>query len=197
MPYSIIDHGLFEIYVPNEAPEGVFMMPNMLFSRRVSDGLDWYQFSRDATNWTEGSARAITHSTTSGEIIQTANRDEHMLFPGNGRVIEIVGVDPEAADLHALLANKLCNLTTGEFIDPPKPPVTKVSAAQAVTALFNRGLLPLVESVALTHPYPPVKIFYQRANDWEIANPYVQAIGLELGMDTTQLQILFDDAAKI
>lgn len=195
MTYSIIDHGLWQIYTPDKLPE---LAPSgAMFARRVADGVDWYEFVRNPENWADGSVRAILLPTPVGDVTLTATRDEHRLFPGDGRVIEIIGVAPDVVDLHELLANKLCNLTTGEFTDPPKPPVTRVSAAQAVTALFNRGLLPLVESIALNHPYPPVKIFFQRANDWEIANPYVQAIGLELGMDATQLQILFDDAAKI
>ncbi|MBP2498434.1 hypothetical protein ABID82_005120 [Methylobacterium sp. PvP062] len=197
MSYSVIDHGAFEIYQPTEPPDGMFVPPGTLFSRRISDGLDWYSFSRKAENWTEGTVRAILVPTPAGDMVLSAVRDEHAMFPGNGRVVEISGVDLDIVDVDGLFANKVCNLATGEFVDPPKPPVTKVSAAQAVTALFNRGLLPLVESIALNHPYPPVKIFFQRANDWEIANPYVQAIGQELGMDATQLQVLFDDAAKI
>jgi len=195
MSYTIIDHGLWQVYTPEKLPE--LAPPGAMFTRRVSDGVDWYDFARNPGSWAEGSVKATLLQSAIGDVAMSLVRDEHMLFPANGRLIEILGIDPDEADPHSLLKGKLCNLATGEFTDPPKPAVTKVSAAQAVTALFNRGLLPMVESIALTHPYPPVKIFFQRANDWEIGNPYVQAIALELGMDDVQLQSLFDDAAKI
>jgi hypothetical protein len=197
MPYSIIDRGLFEIYQPTEPPDGMFVPPGTMFSRRVSDGMDWYSFSRKAQNWTAGTVRAILLPTPLGDIVLTAQRDEHALFPGNGRVVEIVGADPDISDVDSLFANRICNLTTGEFTDPPKLPVTSVSAAQAVTALFNRGILPQVEDICNNHPYQPVRIFFQRANVWEIGNPYVQAVAVELGMDDDQLQGLFDEADKI
>jgi hypothetical protein len=94
-----------------------------------------------------------------------------------------------------------------EVIEPLRPPaVMSVSAAQAKTALYNHGLLDDVEAIVAGHPYRPVKIFFESANEWEKANPYVRAIGAELGLITFEadgtenamrFDILFDEASKL
>lgn len=79
--------------------------------------------------------------------------------------------------------------------EPPFPSV--VSASQAKIALFNAGLLDEVEAAVAAHPYRIVQIWFMDANQWERGNPYVQALGIEIGLDDEEIDALFVAASKI
>ncbi|EIM25762.1 hypothetical protein [Microvirga lotononidis] len=79
--------------------------------------------------------------------------------------------------------------------EPPFPSV--VTAAQAKIALFNGGLLDQVKAVVAAHPYEIVRIWFADANNWERGNPYVQALGVEIGLTDEQMDELFVQASKI
>lgn len=80
-------------------------------------------------------------------------------------------------------------------VEPPFPSV--VSASQAKIALFNAGYLDDVEAVVAAHPYRIVQIWFTDANTWERGNPYVQAIGAEIGLTDEQMDELFIAASLI
>lgn len=79
----------------------------------------------------------------------------------------------------------------------PETFVTSVTAAQAKIALYHAGLLNAVEAAVARHPYPPVRIWYTDAREWERGFSYVQALGLEMGLTDAQMDALFLAASKI
>lgn len=79
----------------------------------------------------------------------------------------------------------------------PEVPVTVVTAAQAKIALYQAGLLDAVEAAVGAHPYPPVRIWYADASEWQRAFPYVQALGVEMGLTDAQMDALFKTASLI
>jgi hypothetical protein len=85
-----------------------------------------------------------------------------------------------------------------EFVTslPPPfvPPIAPVSAAQAKLTLDDFGLLDEVEAIVAAHPVRAVKIWYDNANQWERGNPYIQALGIELGMGDERIDALFEAA---
>lgn len=72
-----------------------------------------------------------------------------------------------------------------------------VTRAQALLALYNFDLLTQLESMIAEHPYPPVKIWFNNANEWYRDNVYVQALGPELGLTEQQIDDLFIQASQI
>lgn len=79
--------------------------------------------------------------------------------------------------------------------DAPPPPVPEPTGAQCKIALYEAGLLDDVEDAIAAHPYRPVQLWYASANTWRRDNPYVQAIGVELGLTDEQIDDLFRAAA--
>jgi len=82
--------------------------------------------------------------------------------------------------------------------DPPVEPFPAVvTAAQAKIALFNAGLLDQVKAVVAGYPYEVVRIFFSDAGVWERGNPYVQALGIEIGLTEEQMDDLFMSASRL
>lgn len=82
------------------------------------------------------------------------------------------------------------------------PPVSfaapvSVSKAQAQMALYNAGLLDQLEAVIAAHPYRPVRIWYESANEWLRSHPYVSMLAPELGITEEQIDALFVAAARL
>lgn len=72
-----------------------------------------------------------------------------------------------------------------------------VTRAQALMALYNAGLLPQVQSAVDAHTYPPVKIWFDNALNFERNHTYLQAIAIELGLTGQQVDELFIAAAAL
>lgn len=86
--------------------------------------------------------------------------------------------------------------TLADAPPPPPPPVPhQVTTAQCRLALYDAGLLDDVEAMIATHPYPPVRIWFAHAQNWERNNPYVAAMAIELGLTEAQVDDLFRAAA--
>lgn len=194
---TINDLGAWELYTPDTIPEAA--PPNAIFTRRVSDGMDWYALVHDASKWAAGSLFATATPSPRGLIMQAIVRDPQRLFPANGHLVEIVGHDETDATPWKAYEQKVLDIAAGTITDPviETPAVTRVSSAQATSALYRHDLLELAEGIARDHSYPPVRLFFQRSPYWEIDNPYVQAFAEELNLNAAQLQSLFDEAAKL
>lgn len=79
-----------------------------------------------------------------------------------------------------------------------RPVVPKsVTRAQALMALFNAGLLDDLEAIIAAHPYRPVRIWFENANEWLRTNPYVNLMGPELGLTDEGIDNLFIEAARL
>lgn len=72
-----------------------------------------------------------------------------------------------------------------------------VSKAQGMMALYNAGLLGQLEDLIANHPYPPVRIWFANANQWERSNPYILSLGPELGLTEEGIDNLFKAAALL
>lgn len=134
------------------------------------------------------------------------------IIPNEAHVVVSVAdsniLQPKAIEVSASIYDEArARLGRVKFIDdaliPYDPPPTPapfpsvVSAAQAKIALFKAGLLDQVKAVVAAHPYEIVRIWYGDANDWERGNPYVQALGAEIGLTAEQMDELFIAASKV
>lgn len=72
-----------------------------------------------------------------------------------------------------------------------------VTRAQALMALYNAGKLEALEAIIAAHPYRPVRIWFENANEWLRTNPYVNLLGPELGLTDEDIDTLFIEAAKL
>lgn len=84
-------------------------------------------------------------------------------------------------------------LAEREALRNPVP--VKVSAAQACCILDDDGLLDRVEAIVKAMPRA-VRIWFEKANDWERASPYVMGIGIELDLSEADLDEKFRRAAR-
>lgn len=195
MAYKIKDLGFWESYRPTVFPPGV---PEIaMFCRRVSDGVDWYQLVRNPDVWNPNAVYVTGLPGRDGLLAQSINRIPQHLFPQSCQLLEVEGVPLDDDKPHRLFEGKIIDIVAGTFSDLQPGPVESVTGAQAKGALFQAGLLGYVEAIVRNHPYEMVRIFYNSANNWERANPYVQAIGLELGLSDAAFDKLFTDAAKL
>jgi hypothetical protein len=70
-----------------------------------------------------------------------------------------------------------------------------VSAAQAIIVINEYGLLDALDAAIAALPRY-VQIWYNRANNWDRGNAYVQAMAIELGLTDDQIDDMFRLAAK-
>ena len=120
---SIKDHGEWVRYKPNPPPEN--MPANTAFARRVSDGVDWYDYVK-GDPFGKNSIKMTVRAREKGEpvTVSAPHVDASMLFPAGYRVIELEGnytnLDEDARI--EKFASKVIDLKTGKISDPPPPP---------------------------------------------------------------------------
>lgn len=132
---NIIDHGKWLPYTPDKIPEG--LPANILWARRESDAVDWYEYSRNSTNWTEGSLRFIAHQQdTAGWVIGAVVRDVSALFPANAIVGEIIGY--AGSDPQRELGQKIFDPQAKTIGDWPKHPQQRKHPFELVYELEKR-----------------------------------------------------------
>lgn len=76
----------------------------------------------------------------------------------------------------------------------PAPIPIVVAASSAKLVLDDDGLYQQVEDICRNHPVRAVRIFWESANTWSEDNPYVQAIGVELGLSDETVHAMFERA---
>lgn len=127
---NIKEHGQWEIYKPLELPIG--MPPSALFCRRVTDKIDWYEYTvahntsinkpADAQKVfgdTTVKMTVIWHPELEMYLVSSAVTNPIVLFPGNQQILEILdytGTDP-AKDFNG----KVYNPADGSFTDRVEP----------------------------------------------------------------------------
>lgn len=81
---------------------------------------------------------------------------------------------------------------------PPTIPdqILSVSAAQALLALDDAGLLDQVTQICENHPVKAVRIWFAKATVWERENPYVLAMAIECNITDSEIDALFLAASK-
>ena len=115
---EIIDHGEWVGYKPDNYP--VKLPPNIIFSRRVSDGQDWYQFQRQELTASD-TLKLIAIKTDDGLMVLTTTYDASHLFPtGGARLFEV----RDAPKDHESLRMQRLDLDRQRFVPPPPRPPT-------------------------------------------------------------------------
>jgi hypothetical protein len=133
---NIIDHGKWLPYKPAELPYGI--PDTVLFARRESDGVDWYEYSRGGSNFRPDTVKFIAHHQPVVDrlVIGAAVRDVSMLFPANAVVCEITdysGTDPQKE-----FGQKIFDLTAKTISDWPKHPIQRKNPMELVYELEDR-----------------------------------------------------------
>jgi hypothetical protein len=133
---TTIDHGLWNAYTPATTPAGA--PPNALFARRASDGVDWYDYVNDGSNFTPAYVKiAALYRDASGQyIVGPAVYDPTAMFPQGCIVHEVT--DYTGSDPQADLGNKAFDPATGVFTDPIIPAAEPGSVAARLAALEAR-----------------------------------------------------------
>ena len=111
---EIKNHGSWKQYQPTTPPKAA--PANTLFSRRESDGVDWYAYVNSGENF---AADSIKITTREGGFVGAAVADPTMLFPGDGGLLEVIGYsgdDPQKA-----FGGKIYDAAGKAFRDPPPP----------------------------------------------------------------------------
>jgi hypothetical protein len=124
---EIKDHGVWHRYKPGTPPPGA--PASAMFSRRASDGVDWYDYVRSGTNF---AADSIKMTVVDG-VVGAANIDPTTLFPGDGTVLEVSGVtvdNPQKA-----VGGKVYDAASKTFHDPPPPPTRPDPLAEILKRL--------------------------------------------------------------
>jgi hypothetical protein len=114
---QIIDHGRWALYQPDRLPE--YAPFGVLFARRESDGVDWYDYSRDSKSFGADTVK-FTVLLQNGFTVGAATRDVTRLFPAGALVRELTefhGIDPQAE-----LEVKRYDPDTNTLHDRPPPP---------------------------------------------------------------------------
>lgn len=82
-----------------------------------------------------------------------------------------------------------------EYAPPPPPGPITVAASSAKLVLADDGIYSQVETICLDPAaYVGVRIYWTSANTWVEDNPYVLAIGTELGLADSQMHNMFERA---
>lgn len=175
---NIIDLGNWETYRA-ETEDGLSYARH----RNVA-GEDWYETIAHHPDRPIGKVVLLDED---GDI-NIVYDDVAQADPRMGRVVVL----PDYVGTPESLFHKRLNLTTQEIESIVPGAVTR---GQALMALHKAGLLPSVRAAVAAHPLEEVRIWFDNALRWERENPYVLAIGLELGLTEAQIDDLFFAAA--
>ncbi|MFB0490178.1 hypothetical protein ABIE45_002764 [Methylobacterium sp. OAE515] len=146
MTYIVKDHGTWKPYKPDPLPEWaqdlVTIGGTVVFLKRETDGLDFYDFRKEEP-FAENAvvAAALPDPATGLEIVKSVFRDTSMMFPTNQRLIEIDGVDPSITDPHNLFTEQLFDPAALTFSPPPPPQVLSVKDYQFAGEAATRGII--------------------------------------------------------
>lgn len=120
---KIIDHGEW-VACPKPENYPVKQLPqNILFSKRVSDGVDWYIFQRKELRDAKGLFVITVPTEDGGLAVATTTHDVTVLFPtGHMRLFEVL----DAPEDHEKLRMQRLDLKKKKFVPPPPQPVTMI-----------------------------------------------------------------------
>jgi hypothetical protein len=85
---SIIEHGMWERYTPDPSTLKVLYQTNILYVRRTTDNVDWYEYVNIIKPFKEGSVVMTVQAIEEGEVVQAASQDHTAVFPISMKVIE-------------------------------------------------------------------------------------------------------------
>ena len=113
---TIINHGSWTRYVPENAPAALPSGMSVMFCRRDSDGVDWYDYIyQSGSVFAPGSIKM----TVLGGEVQAVVREEDRLFPQSCVLLELTGDDVEVP--HRKYGKWLYDEATNTLSPPPVP----------------------------------------------------------------------------
>lgn len=142
------DHGYWVRYTPAQRPEGV--PDNVMFSKRESDGVDWYEYNHSPVHFQADSVKLVMRrfdGSTSWEVGQS-NRDVTHLFPPDGSMIMEV-LDDAVTDEKWFLGRILQNgvLVQKPPAPPPPQPIKPITRRQLLIGLQAGGFITAQEAI--------------------------------------------------
>ena len=113
---KITDHGTWQTYMPNRLPKDA--PSGALFTRRVGDSVDWYDYVNSGKNFDDDSVKMTIVNGRVGAAVTDPTR----LWPGNnGVVLEVHDVSTD--DPQKLFGEKVYDAANETFKDPPPRPM--------------------------------------------------------------------------
>jgi hypothetical protein len=109
---TIINHGMWSRYTPDPYPQ---LPAGLMFCKRDSDGVDWYDYVHSGANFAPGS---IVATVCDGKVI-TVHREYDRLFPQGAVVIELTNDSTE--DPQATYGGQLYDAVSN-ILSPAPPP---------------------------------------------------------------------------
>ena len=134
---NIKSHGTWARYTPAKFPEGA--PPNALFSRRVSDGVDWYDYVNSGENFARDSIKMTVRE---GKFVGAATVDPTMLFPGDDLILEVTGVSmtgPQKEFGGKMATNAADRQVFTAPLPVPEPPDRVADLLKRLEALEAKG----------------------------------------------------------
>ena len=145
---KIIDLGFWQPYTPAKMPDWAADMPpgsSPLFSRRVSDGVDWYEFRKAGDSFTDGYLLANTTPdplTPTVEVVQGVfrAREDHPV-PFGVHVIEIEDLEPSDDKPWKAYEQHVFDPAALKILDLLEPPVLAVMNYQFAGQAAAEGII--------------------------------------------------------
>jgi hypothetical protein len=184
---SVINHGTWSRYTPDPWPEG--LPAAIMFCKRDSDGIDWYEYTNDGASFSPNAVVATVY----GNVVTTVNREYARLFPQGALVIEITG-DNTTEDPQAAYGGKLYDATANTLTEATPQVPQIVSPRQARLALLAAGVLDQVQA-AVDAAGGATKIAWEYATEINRTDPLILSIGAALNFSPEQIDTLFKYAA--
>src|SRR3954465_7602381 len=122
---SIKDHGKWVSYKPEVHPG--YFPKNVIFAKRESDGVDWYDYIRRGDNFEKDTMKFVLDERDGKTCIRTPAVEADRLFPAGCRVVEVTHLKREQDEAKHIeeFANHYFDPhsgTVGDTHEPQLPP---------------------------------------------------------------------------
>lgn len=202
---SVYVHGKFTRYypAPGERPPGYEAMPEGAKYGVNERGEDFYATVYRPREGASG--RRFMLVSDAGVVVQDELDDWRETHPGRYDLQIPVDTGETVLEVAGLPDQSYTGWTrVGQHgFEYLPPPVTDVSAAQALVILervptsAGKSLGQLVEEWVSASGDRELKAWYTRATRWQITNPNIAKAAAQFGLSPQQVQYLFNEASKI
>lgn len=203
------DLGTWTTYKPNPWPSE--MPPEVLFAKRDSDGVDWYEYLKTPDTFYDDDVIAVAALENGQWIIKVATRDATRLWPAGRKVL--VWTDETSDDPQTKYGEKVYNGTAivdNSFIPVPQlisdrqffqqlaiaGIITEEEALAANAAVIPSAILTIINGLPAEIQFS-VKMLISGATVFEREHPMTEAIGAAYGWTANQIDDFFRAAAQL
>lgn len=188
MKVHFTDHGDWVMYTPDPRPLLFKNHPNIIFAKRVSDGVDWYGYQRSTDILTSSSVKVTLMDVNGDLTVMATQRDGSMIWPANQKLIEF-----ELDGDHEFLRRKRFNFATGEFRDAYPDPVLR---SDLLIEMHHAGVLDNWERSLKSGTDIPSQISLNSERPMTEEDEYVKGFARKLGWSDEKLKQIFDNARQ-